>query len=122
MIHSVKRFLIHPLLMLHVCIAAWSGSIMKASALEATVDADPPVEAMISRLSGLGFFCLKATQDPNSARRCVGRIHGYSKKVAIYLPVHYEPALNHQPVITHFQGWTVHGSFEETLKFYQLGQ
>jgi len=82
---------------------------------------DHDVAQAVEWLKAHGFTCLDSSHDLHSARRCVGRMKGYSKKVAIYIPIHYPVNQNPPTLITHFQGWTYHSSFEETLAAYHLG-
>jgi hypothetical protein len=79
------------------------------------------LDQVIERLRAKGFVCLDVRGEPDSARRCVGRIPGYSKKVAVYIPVHYQPGQRDPGMITHFQGHSVDSTFEHTLARYRLG-
>jgi hypothetical protein len=79
------------------------------------------LEPVIQRLKARGFVCLNSARDPNSARRCVGKIPGYPKKVAVYIPVKYPIDQTDPTVVTHLQGDAVDASFEGTLARYRLG-
>lgn len=79
------------------------------------------LEPVIERLKARGFVCLDPALDPNSARRCVGKIPGYPKKVAVYIPVQYDPEKSDPTLVTHLHGDVVDSSFEATLARYRLG-
>ncbi len=83
---------------------------------------DQWIEPSIDAFKSLGFTCLDEKLDRVSSRRCVGRIPGYSGKVALYIPLHFDPEKNPPSLITHFHGHVVENdSFEETLNRYHLG-
>jgi hypothetical protein len=83
---------------------------------------DRDVNAAIEKLRACGFECLDERHDPESARRCVGKIPGYSKKVAIYIPIHYRMNETSPTLITHFHGHVVENDdFVGTLNRYHLG-
>jgi len=83
---------------------------------------DQWIEPSIDALKSMGFNCLDEKRDLASSRRCVGRIPGYSGKVAIYIPIHFDPEKDPPSLITHFHGHVVENdSFEGTLNRYHLG-
>ena len=79
------------------------------------------LEPVIERLKSKGFVCLDPTKNPGSARRCVGTLPGYPKKVAVYIPIHYDTQESNPTVVTHLHGDAVDPSFEKTLSRYRLG-
>jgi hypothetical protein len=80
------------------------------------------VNQAIERLKSAGFECLEEQQDSESVRRCAGRIPGYPKEVAIYIPFHYDMTETAPKIITHFHGHVLEDDdFTGTLNRYHLG-
>ncbi len=97
------------------------SGVMTLSSWVKTVQ-DHDVDQAVECLKSAGFECLDERRDLESARRCVGKIPGYSKKVAIYIPIHYDSTETSPKIITHFHGHIVeHDDFTGTLKRYHLG-
>jgi len=106
------------------CKTSSMGSTKSISNLKAWISEvqDQSVERSIEELKKLGFVCLDEKRDFASSRRCVGKIEGYPKKVAIYIPIHFDPNRQPSSLITHFHGHVVENEpFEKTLNRYHLG-
>ncbi|MBU6152843.1 MAG: hypothetical protein KGP28_00950 [Bdellovibrionales bacterium] len=75
--------------------------------------------ASVRRLQSLGFVCAKEPE--GSPWRCVGKVPGYPKKVAIHIPVHFDLNETDPEIVTHFHGHVVQNDdFSGTLNRYRL--
>jgi hypothetical protein len=80
-----------------------------------------PLDLALQRMRELGFECIQKSPKAGGPFQCLGRIPGYSKRVALYIPIHFDERNGAPRLITHFHGHVVRNDdFARTLTRYRL--